>query len=391
MPTTRFEYLLNCYIQNNSTEEEREELMALLQQPENEAIAQVLIDRVIENTGPEMQMSVPVASSILQNILQKDKDYVAVRNKKKIFSLWMRIAATVIFLSAGATYWVFNKKNNTREKIAVASKKISPVLPGGNRAFLTTSDGSTVILDSTQNGTITQEVTAKINKHGGVLIYEHAATKPGARIAYNTLSTPRGGQYEIVLPDGSKVWLNAASSLHFPTRFAGSERVVELTGEAYFEVAKNSQRPFRVSVGDMRINVLGTHFNINAYTDENAIKTSLLEGSVKITQGKASDVLKPGQQAVLNKNEDKVIIRNADVNEVIAWKNGLFQFEGADIATIMRQIARWYNMEIIYKGKQSGRRFEGKISRNAHLQEVLQILELSNVKFEVEDRKIIVQ
>jgi ferric-dicitrate binding protein FerR (iron transport regulator) len=242
-----------------------------------------------------------------------------------------------------------------------------------------------------QNGTI-QHGSAKINKQGGLLIYNALASyKSGKKVLYNTLSTPRGGQYQVVLPDGSKVWLNAESSLHFPTAFTGNQREVTLTGEAYFEVAKYMEKPFRVKVDGMSINVLGTHFNVNAYSDENTIKTSLLEGSVKIIKGNLSELLKPGYQAVLNKKQDKIRITDADMDGVMAWKNGLFQFDGADINNIMHEIGRWYNVEIVYSGKVPTRTFEGKISRDAELSEVLRILELSKVKFSVVGRKIIVQ
>jgi transmembrane sensor len=354
---------------------------------------QKLIDSVIKNTGSEMQMTDQVAASLLQNILQKDKSIVlSIKNKKIVFASWMSVAAASILFLAGIAYWIPDKNDDTRAKVVTIAEKHSPILPGGNRAMLTTSDGSTIILDSMQNGTLIQKGATKISKQGGLLIYNVSASADrGVAVIYNTLSTPRGGQYQVVLSDGSKVWLNAASSLHFPTAFTGSQRVVELTGEAYFEVAKNKEKPFQVRVGNMQVNVLGTHFNINAYSDESSIKTSLLEGSVKITKGNTSGILKPGEQGVLNNKEDKVAITNADMNEVMAWKNGLFRFEGADITTIMREIGRWYDVEIIYAGKVPMRRFEGKISRNAQLSEVLRILELSDVKFTVEGKKIIVQ
>ena len=242
------------------------------------------------------------------------------------------------------------------------------------------------------NGLLTQQGNTDVKKLGGLLEYKAPASFiRDTVISYNTVSTPRGGQYQIVLSDGSKVWLNAASSIRFPTAFSGSLREVELTGEAYFEVAKNKEKPFQVKVRDMKIAVLGTHFNVKAYEDEAETKTSLLEGSVKIIQGKEAGLLKPGQQAVINFKDDKVKIATADMVEVIAWKNGLFRFEGANIETIMREIGRWYDVEIVYAGKVPMRRFEGKINRNAGLSEVLRILELSNVKFSIAGKKIIVQ
>jgi len=394
MSESRLEYLFNCYIQNNYTVQEEEELMILLAKTENQIAVQKLIDHVIENTGSEMQMNDQVAASILQNILQKDKGLVVpIKSRKSVFSFWMRVAAAVILFVGGASvYRILNKKDDMKAKTVAVNEKLPTIMPGGNKAVLTRSDGSTIVLDSMQNGTIIQKGSTKISKQGSLLIYNISASPiPDAAVIYNTLSTPRGGQYQVVLSDGSKVWLNAASSLYFPSVFSGNQRVVELTGEAYFEVAKNKEMPFLVKVGDMQVKVLGTHFDVNAYADENAIKTSLLEGSVKITKGNASGLLKPGEQAILNNKEDKVEITYANMDEVMAWKNGLFQFDGADITTIMREIGRWYNVEIVYNGKVPMRRFEGKISRNALLSEVLRILELSNVKFKIEGNKIIVQ
>lgn len=393
MSTERLEYLFNCFLNNNYSEQEEEEMMTLLAQPGNQETVQKLIDGVIKNTGSEIRMTDQVAASILQNILQKDKGKVLlIKNKKPVFATWTRVAAAVILFLAGASYWIFDKKGDPKVKVGKVTEIQSRILPGKNQALLTTGDGSTIILDSQQNGTLIQQGNTKLNKQGGVLIYNVSdSSRPGSSVVFNTLSTPRGGQYAVVLSDGSKVWLNAASSLHFPTTFAGSQRGVELTGEAYFEVAKNKEKPFQVKVGEMKVNVLGTHFNINAYSDESSIKTSLLEGSVKITRGNASGILKPGEQAVLNNKEDKVEITNANLDEAMAWKNGLFQFEGADINNIMREIGRWYNVEIVYTGKIPMRRFVGKISRNAQLADVLQILELSNVKFTVVGNKIIVQ
>ncbi|HEV2831878.1 MAG TPA: FecR family protein, partial [Hanamia sp.] len=391
-PSSRLEYLFDNYIHFKCTAEEEEELMALLAQSENEAAVHALIDETIKKTGVEMQMPDQVAASILQNILQKEKGLVVPFKSKEVnLRMWMRVAAAAVVFFAIASYWLFDKKGNEKTKIIAVAKKQAPILPGGNHAVLTMSDGSIMVLDSMQNGTL-QHGSAKINKQGGVLTYNAlTSSKSNKKVLYNTLSTPRGGQYEVVLPDGSKVWLNAESSLHFPTAFTGNQREVSLTGEAYFEVAKNKEKPFRVKVDGMSINVLGTHFNVNAYSDENNIKTSLLEGSVKIIKDNKSKLLKPGKQAIVNKKQDKIDISDIDMNGVMAWKNGLFQFEGASITTIMKEIGRWYNVEIVYSGNVPTRIFEGKISRSAELSEVLRILELSKVQFSVVGRKIIVQ
>ena len=395
MDTIRLEYLFDRYVSQKCSLEEEKELMGLLSQPENEAFVQILINRVIKNTGAEMQMPKQVAASILENILHRDERLVVPINRGKSVSSWVKVAAAaaVILFIAGAAYWILNSsdKNDVRSNAVALSQKTSPITPGGNHAVLTMADGSTIVLDSIQNGKI-QYGGAKISKQNGLLIFDGTSHNSTATtVSFNTLRTPRGGQYKVVLADGSKVWLNASSSLRFPTAFTGNQREVELTGEAYFEVAKNKEKPFQVKVGDMQVNVLGTHFNINAYPDESAIRTSLLEGSVKITKGKTSGLLKPGEQGTLKWGGNKLEIKEANMNEVMAWKNGLFQFEGADITTIMKQISRWYDVEVIYSGKVPVRRFEGKISRDAQLSDVLKILELSDVKFTVQGKTIIVQ
>jgi ferric-dicitrate binding protein FerR (iron transport regulator) len=207
----------------------------------------------------------------------------------------------------------------------------------------------------------------------------------------NTMQTPRGGQYGVILPDGSKVWLNAASSLTYPTAFTGVDRSVQLKGEAYFEVADNKDKPFIVMVGNMQVNVLGTHFNVMAYEDENAIKTTLLEGAVKVTNGGAAHLLKPGQEGRLDRSSDAFKLLEVDANEAIAWKNGVFQFGGASIETVMREIVRWYDVDVEYQGR-TNEHFRGAISRSVNASEVFKMLELTGaVHFTIDKKKIIVK
>ncbi|MEO8415934.1 MAG: FecR family protein [Ginsengibacter sp.] len=393
MAESRLEYLFNCYVENKFTEREEEELMTLLAQPGNELAVQKLIDIQIENTGSEIQMTDQTTTDMLQKILQAGKSNIhSIKPKKTFFGKWWRLVAVLILFLAGGTYVIFNKNDDAGLKVLPLTKTQPRILPGKNQAWLTTADGKVITLDSLRNGTLTIQGNTRINKQGGLLIYNVSnPAEPGLPIVYNTLSTPRGGQYQVVLPDRSKVWLNSASSLHFPTAFKEKLRVVELTGEAYFEVTKNNNKPFLVKVRDMEVKVLGTHFNINAYPDESTIKTSILEGRVKITKGKAIGLVNSGEQALLSNKESKMKIIDRNMDEVVAWKNGLFQFDGADITTIMREIGRWYNVEIEYADKVPVRQFEGKISRNAELSDVLRILELSNVKFTLVGSKIIVE
>jgi transmembrane sensor len=261
--------------------------------------------------------------------------------------------------------------------------------PGSNKATLTLADGSVILLDDAKNGTLTQQGSAKVIKLDGKLLYDLGSEK-AKQIVYNTISTPKGGQYQLELPDGSLVWLNASSSIYFPTSFIEKERRVEITGEAYFEVAKNADKPFIVSVNNSEVQVLGTHFNINAYSDEEEVRTTLLEGSVKFIDGNNTSLLQPGQQSQLTKDKNIKVASNVDVNEVVAWKNGLFSFENAGIETIMRQLSRWYDVEIEYKGKTDDI-FVAEMSRNIKLSDVLKALELTGrVKFEIDGKKIVV-
>lgn len=395
MPVSRLEYLFERYVNRKCSEEEEKELMALIKDERNEPQIKLLIEKAMNETEAELELPGQVSADILHRILNaQTADVVMIAKRRSKIKVMLSAAAViVILLLAGIFYEVQQQDISVKNKTAsiVSSEKNKAIVPGGNHARLVLADGTTIVLDSVQNGTI-QHVGASVSKQNGMLVYNGKIhSKPGMPVTFNTLNTPRGGQYMVVLPDGSKVWLNASSSLRFPTAFVGKKREVELTGEAYFEVAKNKEMPFYVNVKGMQVEVLGTHFNVNAYADDNSIKTSLLEGSVKIKKGSISGLLKPGQQGILENNKNDLRIDRADMDEVVAWKNGLFQFDGANIKTIMLEISRWYNMEIVYEGSVAERSFVGKISRDAQLSDVLKILELSGVKFKLEGRKIIVQ
>jgi len=301
------------------------------------------------------------------------------------------IAASVIGLLLLSTFLLYNRNISKETVNAEASEKRfrNDVLPGSDKATLTLADGSTVVLDDAKNGTLAQQGSSKVIKVGGKLMYD-PANNNSKEIVYNTISTPNGGQYQLELPDGSLVWLNATSSIHFPTSFAGKERRVEITGEAYFEIAKNRDMPFVVSVNGAEVQVVGTHFNVNAYNDEDNVKTTLLEGSVKFVNDGNISILKPGQQAQLTNERTTKVVSNVDVDEVIAWKNGMFDFENAGIETVMRQLSRWYDVEIEYQGKTDDL-FIAEMRRNIKLSDALKALELTGkVKFDIQGKKIIV-
>ncbi len=280
----------------------------------------------------------------------------------------------------------------TRQQPKVLQMANRDLLPGTNKAVLTLANGSKISLSSLKNGSLTSQPGAHIVKKSGQLAYQPLAEKSGSKeISYNVLTTPKGGQYQLTLVDGTKVWLNAASSLRFPTAFSGADRVVELVGEAYFEVAHNAKQPFKVKIASQLIQDIGTQFNINSYTDEEWAATTLVEGSIKIYDKNGQTLVKPGQQYLLKTNGHAEVKDDVDLDEITAWKSGMFQFDNADIKTIMRQISRWYNVDVEYKGPVAGSTYHGRISRNSNASEVLKILELSGINFTIERGKIIVK
>ena len=255
--------------------------------------------------------------------------------------------------------------------------------------MLTLGNGTVVDLNTATDGAITEQGGTTVNKQQALLIYD--AGNGEAQPAINKLSVPKGGKYRLILPDGTKVWLNAASELQFPTAFTDAERLVELNGEGYFEVAANADQPFFVKTNGLRVEVLGTHFNVKAYADEPTINTALLEGSVKIvTANGSSSLLKPGDLAKVTADHNISITKDSDMNLAVAWKDGFFAFRNADIAVILREIGRWYDVEINYEGPVTRRRFTGKVSRSYSLAETLSILEASDLHFRQSGKKIIV-
>lgn len=301
------------------------------------------------------------------------------------------LAAMVALAAIGLWVWKPGASNKPPIARKTVPEKQEQIIPGGNKAVLTLAGGKQIILDSLQNGSIALQGNAHILKlTSGRLAYQADHTGSGPAV-YNTITTPNGGQYQVWLPDGSKVWLNAASSLRFPTVFNGNEREVEMTGEVYFEIAKNQEKPFTVKSGGFSIQVLGTNFDVNAYADEAVFKTTLLQGAVSVRDGLGSSLLEPGEQAIATDAEKNIrVLREADTEEAIAWKNGRFQFSNADIPTIMRQIARWYDVDVHYEGNIPMEHFTGEVSRYSSLDKVLKIFALSQIHFRIEGKKIVV-
>ncbi|MGV3509199.1 MAG: FecR family protein [Sphingobacteriaceae bacterium] len=374
------------------TQEERLWLLNYLDNPDNDELYNLAFDLYtkdlsgLQNSDYDNLISKERSETILANL----HDNINVQPAKVSWINSWAIAATIALavLSAGLLFLTNDPRENLEQN--TTSHKLD-IAPGSDKAILTLADGSRIVLGDSIKGEITKQGNSLVINTNNVVSYntKNPGLNSNATPAYNTITTPRGGQYKIILPDNTVVWLNAASSLRFPTAFTGNERKVELTGEAYFEVAKNKAMPFKVNAGNSQIEVLGTHFNVMAYTDEHSTNTTLIEGSVKVIKDNSEALLVPGQQA---KVADKINVASADVNEAIAWKNGLFQFKEAELKTILRQISRWYDVEIEYEGKLPKEKFRAEVSREANLSQVLKILEISGVNFTIkEGRKIIVK
>lgn len=303
---------------------------------------------------------------------------------------WWAAAAIILVLLLSSVFF-FNEQNE--QPLAEAKNQVNQQfdqLPGGDKAILTLADGRQIILDSAGNGLVARQGNTEIIKNqDGQLSYSFSGGNADT-VPYNLLKTPRGGQYKLILPDGSKVWLNAASSLRYPVAFTGTERRVEITGEAYFEIAKDITKPFRVRLNQLEVEVLGTHFNINAYDDEESVRTTLLEGKVKITAAGQQQFLAPGQQGQLAAGGKLKISNDVNLEETVAWKDGNFQFENSDIKSVMRQLARWYDVDVTYKGNVT-KHFIGGISRNVKLSQVLLMLQQTGeVRFITGEKSITV-
>ena len=356
--------LINRYVKGEATENELLAFFGLLNTTE--------LDSLIEE-----HMDAEIRSML-------GKEQTAKEPKK---SLWKYTAAATVLLCLGwVSYYVLHK---APVKQYVAQHQIQDIGPGSNKAVLTLADGKKITLTGAKNGKLADQGSITINKtNDGQLVYHPGSTSDAQTITYNVIETPRGGQYHLTLADGTQVWLNAASSLKYPASFSGHERKVELTGEAYFEVAHNKEKPFRVISNRQEVEVLGTHFNINAYSDEKVVKTTLVEGSVKISSGAINKTLKPDEQAQLENGN--ILIANVDVNEVVAWKNGLFHFDHATLQSAMRQIARWYDVDVVYEGAIPKTVINGEAYRNMKASQVFEVLGYLNVKFRIEGKKIIV-
>lgn len=381
---------LQRYANNDYSEDEHQQFIDWLRSaplPEVEAVAEQY--RLIAET----KMPGPTSHRQLVDKIESALDKLTPTPVMPLYQrTWFRAAAVLLILLSGiAAYYSIVKSKSNGLAVQQANRTVD-VSPGDNKAVLVMGDGSEVLLNDSANIVLEEKNGQEIFNTDGSLSYPAGGAVEGGLI-YNLVKVPRSGQYRLKLSDGTRVWLNSESSLYYPTTFGGEERNVKVTGEAYFEVAKDAKRKFTVSGGGLTTEVLGTHFNINTYANEEAVKVTLLEGSVKVAtaDNNRGAVLKPGGQAMLKLNSRITIRENVDVEEVVAWKEGRFQFKDASLKAIMRQLIRWYDIEVEYVGSIDDRLFTANISRTKNLSSVVKILEMNNIHCRIEGNKLIVK
>ena len=382
MQINHYANLLERYSNNTLTPDEFIELKQYFN-TSDEVVLKSSIDNALKDKSFTDYSDASKADELFGNIIYSAKQAESfVKRKKRI---WFAAAAVIaVIVSVGSLY--YSTIGTSKDNITTLTPE-KDILPGSNKAVLTLANGAKVVLNNAGNGVVAKEGSVNLIKQGGELSYL-SLSKPTTSVSYNTVSTPNGGMYELVLSDGTKVWLDAASSLKYPTSFVGSERKVELTGEAYFEVVHNAKMPFRVVVNKVTVEDIGTHFNINAYPEESAIKTTLVEGAVKVSSGNVAELLAPGKMASFHKSA--FTLTDADIEQELAWKNGYFIFNKTGVEAMMRQLSRWYDVTVSYNGKVPDNVFVGQIKREETLVGALKILELSGMHFRIEGRQLIV-
>ncbi|MET0464596.1 MAG: FecR domain-containing protein [Chitinophagaceae bacterium] len=396
MDKKHYDELFARLLEGKLSAQETEDLLKWLQHEENKGEVSDSILSAFQQSAPLQEVSPEIRQRLqarLPLIIQEGNARRGFRSKI-VPRPWFRYAAAAMLIGiVGFSIYQFLPRSADKiQTPAPATIASTDIAPGHEGAVLTLADGRKILLDSLGNGIITSTEGAEVKLADGQLIYDNVSDSPTASY-YNTISTPKGRFFQIVLPDQTKVWLNAASSLRYPTAFAANERRVEIDGEAYFEVAKNPTAPFIVKVNDeTSVRVLGTHFNINAYTNEEEIRTTLLEGSVQVSGKSNQATIRPGQQAKISRNSDNTvrIAESVNIDKVMAWKNGSFNFEDATLEEVMHQLERWYDIDVVYEQGVPKIEFVGKMGRDLSLKSVLRGLELSKVRFKLEGRKLLV-
>lgn len=407
----RLRYLLQAYITDRIAPIELSELKLYVSEINSDEGLYDIIDSLWSEIDDEQPLTVN-SDLIFRKIIndpriladKEEQETTLSHTKIKLSVRWVASIAAMLLVAA-SVFVYFYSDDRARSPATEASMAAAeqPVLPGGNKAMLTLADGRVIALDDIAEGSVVEQDGFRIVKtNDGQILYEPVDAGPTMEITYNTVNTPKGGEYRLVLPDGTKVWLNAASSLRYPVQFSGKERLVDLTGEAYFEVSHVKKRdgrvPFVVRTAQQEVEVLGTHFNIKAYPEEAATKTTLLEGSVRVSlngahyQPSVSSILKPNQQATIAKGSQHISLATVDPINAVAWKDGNFAFHDNTIVEVMNTIARWYDVEVEYEGDAvKNKLFGGTISKFESFEKLLKTIELTGtVKFKIDGRRVIV-
>jgi transmembrane sensor len=393
----RLKELFEKYYGQTASAEETEELKRLLEITGDDDLL-LLVDNAWKGLTQADATHEGSNVQALQHIFEKSATQVFAdrSGNRRMFPFyrrqWLRYAA-MLLLVAGAIGYFYLSPRSAQGKRNIASVPAAPVnekvFPGGFKATLKLGDGSTVELTPHHRGLITRQGGTNIFLDSSDVSYQ--TENKTADVVFNTMSTPRGGQYRLKLSDGTQVWLNAASSITYPTVFTGSGREVSITGEVFFDVAKKSGKPFRVSVDTQtRIDVLGTSFNVNSYPDESSIRTTLIDGAVRVETNNRHKLMQPGQQLQVYRNGESQLVRNADIDQAIAWKTGTFNFQRMKLDAVMRQLSRWYDVEIVYPGGVPDIIFGGKVQNSLSLQAMLEGLQAMDVHFRIEGKKVIV-
>jgi transmembrane sensor len=425
MSPERLDYLIDRFFAGTCTQEEKQELAAAVDHPPagdadhppagdadhpvtgdadhpvaSDEILRIALEKAwMQHEPGSLRMPEEMSDRILQSLIPTHRSrLIILRGTRRSRLIILRgtrkwwMAAAAVFLVGSGIYLLGHPPRKAAQPLANNQPPAKDIAPGGNRAFLTLGNGQKIMLDSADNGILAQQGNATVTKlSNGQVAYATSGTPSRTSASpsspttlYNTMSTPAGGQYRLSLPDGTRVWLNSSSSITYPVAFTGTERHVRITGEAYFEVTKNIAMPFRVATGNTSVYVLGTSFNISAYTDETSINTTLVEGVVRIGTDKGQKVLAPGQQGQVAPDGGIKWEPHANVEQAVAWKNGIFSFRDADIRTIMRQLSRWYNVEVSYAGALPAGDFSGEIGRSLTLTQVLNGLSQEKVHYRIE-------
>jgi len=373
MDQQRLEILFQKYLNKTATDAERREFFEFIREPGSDHLLQALSEKYPVGEDPLVPLPDDTSHQILSAVLASEKSAITqLPIRPAARRRWMSYAAAVLLLLVAGTSYLFYHKTAKAPAAMTGNVVIKDALPGHSGAILMLSDGRSIVLDTAKNGRLKEGFTKS----------DSMIAVADTRVEYATLVTPLGRQQQLTLSDGTKVWLNAGSSVRFPTRFSGTQRKVEVTGEVYFEVASNAARPFMVTTGKEDIMVLGTQFNVNAYPDESTVRTTLLEGSIRVDD---KAVLRPGQQYADG------IVSEVDADASVAWVTGFFHFEHSDIKTVMRQLSRWYDVEVRYEGKPTSESFGGEIQRNLKLSEVLDLLSGIGIHYTLNDKILIIR